>query len=302
MNYAVIDLGSNSVRLSVYEYTDGNPPVKVFSRKEIAGLAGYVSEGRLEEEGILKACDVLNAFRKTADDYAGITNLHVFATASLRNIENRGEAVRRITEAAGIVPDVLDGDEEAVLCFAGVSRFTDCENGIMIDIGGASTEFVLFKDYKPEKMISLPIGCLNLSLDYISEIMPDAYEMKQIKAVIKEQISKIDWGKNTQCPLMVGAGGTLRAALKLSRAIFSLAPEETSIDAGCIKEINKMLKQHKYNIYRTLYKNTPERLLTVPAGLAILQQAIKTFGCSTITVSRYGLREGYLTDRVLKIN
>ena len=301
MNHAVIDLGSNSIRLSIYNCI-GNQVAKVFIRKEIVGLASYVSNETLDIEGIKKACDVLNSFKETAANYVEVANIHLFATASLRNILNRDEAVKIITEKTELFPDVLDGKDEAALGFSGASRYTDCENGVMIDIGGASTELVLFKDYKVVDLISLPIGCLNLSLDYVSEIIPKTNEMKQIKAVIKEQLAKVNWGKNVSCPLMLGVGGTLRATLKLSRALFNLSPEANSIDANYIKEINRLLKAHKKNIYHTIYKHTPERLMTTPTGLAILQQAIKTFGCDTIFVSKYGLREGYLMDRVLKVN
>ena len=120
MNYAVIDLGSNSVRLSAYKYDNDNLPVMIFSRKEIAGLAGYVSDGKLEDEGILKACDVLNDFKRTASNYTETPNLHVFAAASLRNIENTDEAVKIITEKTALVPDVPEGNEEAALCFSAV--------------------------------------------------------------------------------------------------------------------------------------------------------------------------------------
>ena len=301
MNHAVIDLGSNSIRLSIYDCIN-DQVTKVFNRKEFVGLVSYVSNGNLDIEGTQKACEVLNSFKETAVKYVEVSNVHLFATASLRNLSNKDEAIRIITDQTKLVPDVLDGKEEAALGFSGASRFANCDNGVMIDIGGASTELVLFKDYKVVELISLPIGCLNLSLDYVSEIIPNAHEMKRIKAVINDQLSPINWSKNISYPLMVGVGGTIRAALKLSRALFNLSPEENSIDASYIKEINGLLKSRKKNIYYTLYKHTPERLLTFPTGLAILQQAIKTFGCETIFVSKYGLREGYLMDRVLKVN
>ena len=301
MNYAVIDLGSNSMRLSIYNCIN-DQATKIFSRKEIAGLISYVSNGSLSIEGIQKTCDVLDSFKETSAKYVEPSNIHLFATASLRNLKNKEKVIKSITEKTTLIPDILDGNEEAALGFAGVSKFVNCNNGIMIDIGGASTELVLFRDYKAVELISLPIGCLNLSLDYVGEIIPNAEEIKQIKEVIKKHFSQITWSKNVQCSRMVGVGGTLRAAFKLSRALFNLTPEKDIFDAGYIKEINRLIRNRKNNIYHTLYRHTPERLLTAPTGLIILQHAIKTFGCDTILVSKYGLREGYLFDRVLKPN
>ena len=300
MNYAVIDMGSNSMRLSIYEHTSDQIK-KIFSRKEIVGLAGYISNGMLDAAGIQTACVVINDFKDDAEKIVDIANIHLFATAALRNITNRDEAVTIIKDETSLTPDVLEGDEEAALGFAGVFKFVNCNNGVMIDIGGASTELVLFKDYKIVNLVSLPIGCLNLSLDYVKEVIPSASERKQIKAAIKEQFDKVDWGKDAKLPLMVGIGGTLRAASKLSRILFDLKPEQNEINACHVKEINKLLKSHGSNIYHTVSKFIPERLLTISTGVAILNQAIKKFGTENVLVSKYGLREGYLMDRVLKL-
>ena len=299
MNYAVIDLGSNSMRLSIYD-CNGAQIAKIFSRKEIAGLAGYITNGILDTAGILKACAVLNDFKETAAKFVDVSAIRLFATAALRNIANRDSAVKTIIEETSLVPDVLEGDEEAALGFSGVSKFVDCDNGVMIDIGGASTELVLFKDHAVADLVSLPIGCLNLALNHVNEIVPTAKERRHIKAAIREQFAKITWADDGPHPLMVGIGGTLRAVAKLSRALFGLAPEQDTITASHVKSLDTLLKSHDAAIYRTVYQHIPERLLTLSPGVAILRQAVKTFGCETISVSKYGLREGYLLERVLK--
>jgi Exopolyphosphatase len=247
MNYAVVDMGSNSMRLSVYEHASEQIK-KIFSRKEIAGLAGYIANGVLDDAGIQTACLVINDFKDDAEKIVDIANIHLFATAALRNISNREDAVQAIATETSLVPDVLEGDEEAALGFAGVFKFVNCDNCVMIDIGGASTELVLFRDYKIVNLISLPIGCLNLSLDYVKEVVPSTGERKQIKAAIKEQFAKVDWGSDSKLPLMVGIGGTLRAASKLSRILFDIKPEQNEISACHVKAINKLLKNHGGNI------------------------------------------------------
>jgi Exopolyphosphatase len=270
MNYAVIDLGSNSMRLSVYEHS-ADQIKKIFSRKEIVGLAGYISNGALDKAGIQTACVVINDFKDDAAKIVDVENIHLFATAALRNISNRDEAVNAIAGETGLAPDVLEGDEEAALGLAGVFKFVNCDNGVMIDIGGASTELVLFRDYRIVNLVSLPIGCLNLALDYVKEVIPRAGERKQIKAAIKEQFDKVDWGGGARLPLMVGIGGTLCAASKLSRVLFDIKPEQNEINARHVRAINKMLKTHDGNIYHTVSKYIPERLLTISTGVAILQ-------------------------------
>ena len=301
MNYAVIDLGSNTMRLSIYEY-EGGQIHRIFNKKEIAGLAEYIKYGVLDTTGIMKACDVLNSFKAAAMTYVEIDNLHLFATASLRNINNRDEAVGTIVSETGLTPDILEGHEEAELGYIGASGYIRRENGIMIDIGGASTELVLFKESQAVNLISLPVGCLNLSVDHVSRIIPNSEECVIIKETVKEQLNNIDWGANLNCALMIGVGGTLRAVQKLVGAVSRMPPGQYDIDVCKVKELSKLIKENRDNIYHTIYKTTPERLMTISTGIIILCQVIKHFGCEKIAVSRFGLREGYLIDRVLMRN
>lgn len=301
MDYAVIDLGSNSIRLAIYEY-ENDQVQKIFDEKDVAGLAGYVSDGVLQTAGIQKACEVLNHFKRTASKFVAPQDIHLFATASLRNVRNRDEAVHTIARETSLVPDVLEGSEEAALGFVGVSKFANCDNGVMIDIGGASTELVLFNDHKAVNLVSLPIGSLNLSVKYVKGIIPTKHERKRIKSKIRDQLSAVYWGGEGQYPLLVGTGGTLRAVRKLSSALFDLPADGRDISASYVKEIIKLLKKNENHIYQVVYKTIPERLLTISTGLYILQQVIKKFGCETILVSNFGVREGYLVDRVLKTN
>ena len=91
MTYGVIDVGSNTIRLVIYEVKE-NRIESLFSNKNTAGLIGYVNDGELSRKGIRKACDVLNSLQKVAA-HAQVEKLYVFATASLRNIANTKEAV-----------------------------------------------------------------------------------------------------------------------------------------------------------------------------------------------------------------
>ncbi len=94
MTYGVIDVGSNTIRLCIYNI-EGDRIISLFNNKNTAGLIDYVNDGELSGKGIKKACDVLNSQRYMAAQ-AQVKELYVFATAFLRNISNTGEAVRRI--------------------------------------------------------------------------------------------------------------------------------------------------------------------------------------------------------------
>ena len=118
MKQAVIDIGSNSMRLSVYETTETGTFTILFKDKIMAGLAGYVEEGALSPEGITRAILGLRSFRGTLRAL-NIPQVAVFATASLRNIRNTAQAVAEIQRGTGFAIEVLSGEEEARLGYAG---------------------------------------------------------------------------------------------------------------------------------------------------------------------------------------
>ena len=130
MTYGVIDVGSNTIRLCIYEVEDGRIK-SLFNNKTTAGLIGYVDGGELTRKGIKKACDVLSAYKEMAS-HAKIKELFVFATASLRNISNTDEAIETIYEETGLKVDVLTGYEEATLDFKGAAHTMHLGEGIMV--------------------------------------------------------------------------------------------------------------------------------------------------------------------------
>ena len=302
MNRAVIDLGSNTIRLIVYR-CEGRKFTTMFRQKEIAGLAGYVENKRLKVDGIDKACVILRGFREIAVRFVDERDIHMFATAALRGIINQNQVLETIRSACGVLPEVLSGEEEARLDFIGASYFTECRDGVLIDIGGASTELVRFQSGQPTELASLPIGCLSLYTEFVGKIIPTEKERKKIKKAIRAQFDQnIGWlsAKPTaKSLLMIGVGGTVRAAHKLSCGLFALPEEQKNVKRVCVHEILKMLKANEHKIYHTLYKLVPERILTIFTGLLILNGAMKRLNCDSFFVSGCGVREGYLIDRVL---
>ena len=300
MNYAVIDLGSNTIRLSIYSYDNGMFKL-IISQKEVVGLAGYVKKNHLALEGINNACDILKGFREIAIRFVKKKDIHLFATASLRGIDNQQQACEIIERSCGLRPEVLSGEEEARLDFLGASHCVECTNGILIDIGGASTEFVWFQNAHPVELVSIPIGCLSLYAKSVNTIIPTKSERKKIKRQIRENFEEyLNWDIQEEVPLMIGVGGTVRAALKISCELFSLPNDNRQLHAEHVVAVLRKLIHSDDKIFHTLYKRVPERVLTIFTGMMILNEAIKRFPCENLVVSNYGVREGYLIDRLLK--
>ena len=186
MTYGVIDVGSNTIRLVIYEVKE-NRIESLFSNKNTAGLIGYVNDGELSRKGIRKACDVLNSLQKVAA-HAQVEKLYVFATASLRNIANTKEAVEEIEKETGLDIDVISGHDEAELDFEGAAHAQKLKDGIMVDIGGGSTEVVAFADGKITDAVSLEFGSLSMYKTYVSRLFPKNSEERAILKLCAESL------------------------------------------------------------------------------------------------------------------
>ena len=161
MLYAVIDIGSTTMRMAIYQISQ-NKLELVHKRKYTVGLASYVQDGIMTPEGIDKACEILNKFHAFLTSF-NIKNVSAFTTAALRNAKNSEEAVAKIIERTGINLHIISGDQEATYDFIAATHDLDYSEGFIVDIGGASTELIRFADSKILHKISLPIGFISIT-------------------------------------------------------------------------------------------------------------------------------------------
>lgn len=300
MIYGIIDLGSNTVRLTVYECRNDSFKI-LFSEKTMAGLAGYVENNNLTRAGIEKACSVLNTYRGIIQNF-DIQNVYVFATASLRNIDNTNEAVNTIAQKTGFEVEIISGEEEGILDFAGATHNVNMDGGLLVDIGGGSTELVTFEASEIKMSISMSIGSLSLYTKLVKDLLPTKEERKKMKEVITENIKKVEISNEQQYKTICGVGGTIRAALKLNNHIYGLSDSNRIIPAKNIKDILNYLWEDGSDSWKVILKVCPDRIHTIIPGLLILSTVAKYFGSDIIVVSSYGVREGYLYNKVLNKN
>lgn len=299
MKQAIIDIGSNSMRLTLYE-TDGSSFKILFKEKIMAGLAGYVEEQRLTVEGIQCAYSGLLDFRSTLDSL-DIKNVAVFATASLRNIENTGEAMHAIKVATGFPVEVISGEEEALLGYTGAMKEVNLTSGAFVDIGGASTEIVAFEKGIPLRpSASFHVGSLSLYRQCVKKILPGGGSIKRMSKVIAEEID----GKNAfifdnRSPI-VCVGGTARALLKIGKKLYELPEDCHSITKEQLERMSSILCRGDRGATDLILKLEPDRIHTIMPGLMIMQHIFKLFHADEIIVSRYGVREGYLCQKILQ--
>lgn len=189
----VIDLGSNSVRLVVYETKreDAAKPFRTLvDEKKMAGLAAYVTDGALSSAGIARAVTVLSDLLKLADNL-NCARVDIFATAVLRNCANSEAATAAIETAINHRVRVLSAREEAHLGFVGASIGTPLAAGTLIDVGGGSTELTALASDGDHAGISIPFGCVLAYANYVRCVIPTPAECRTIADAFRKELQAL---------------------------------------------------------------------------------------------------------------
>lgn len=301
MKQPVIDIGSNSIRLTLYSIENGQSFKILFREKIMAGLAGYVKYGALTAEGIARACDALLEFRKTLE-VLNIQEAAVFATASLRNVSNTKKALMIIEAVTGFTIELLSGEEEALLGYLGAMQELQISGGIFTDIGGASTEVVIFDKGVAQNIASFSVGSLNLYHSHVKKVLPSRAEIKRIAALLeKEMNGKANLPKGKYSP-MIGVGGTARAVLKLAKKHFDFPEDLQNITEQQLDLLFNMLCIGDKKAINLILWAGAERIHTLVPGIMILRHIMRRFEADELIVSKYGVREGYLCQKIIKNN
>lgn len=298
MKCGIVDVGSNTIRLSIYHW-EGQKFKLLMNKKEMAGLAGYIKNGLLSDSGILVACRVLAGFKALLRNF-DIADLYVFGTASLRNIVNTEEALETIEAVTGLKVEVLSGADEAAFSFLGATVGGGAPgSGMLADVGGGSTELVAYQDGAITSGCSLPMGSLSLFTKHVSGLFPTKEERKAIRSDVREELEKAKTA-GLRCSHLTGVGGTFRAAAKLCNDLSGADPDNRIIPAGEIHALYKGLKKGDQDTLRQILRSVPDRVHTILPGLAVLTAILDAYEVSTVSVSACGVREGYLLRRVME--
>lgn len=298
MIYAVIDIGSNTVRLSVFKAYEDHV-VNLFNEKEQASLKSYISNGVLSEKGIERLIDVLKRFKLVLDNFDDIDEIRPFATATIRDAANRTEILDRVYQKLGLKIEIISGEEEAKLAFVGASSSVEVTKGILTDIGGGSSEVVIIEQNKVIKSASLEIGSLSAFNDYVDGLFLTTDQKKLIDKDMKALFEKNKIYREDH-DLLCAVGGSARASLKFYNEYYNLETSNTVMEQPMFNTMLKeVLNNEPRDILDRILAVKPDRVHTLLPGMAILNRMAKYFYCKTICVSKTGVREGYVYSKLL---
>lgn len=292
---AVIDIGSNSVRLVVYERLTRSPTV-IFNEKVLAGLGkGLSKTGRLAESSLTQALSAVRRFKHVADQ-AGAVELHVLATAAAREAENGPGFVAELERICGVAVQLLTGADEARLAALGIVAGIHGADGIAGDLGGGSLEVVDIVGERIGEGVTYPLGGIRLS---------EAAEGSIRKA---ERIAQTVLDGSPVLAGLAGrsfyaVGGTWRSLAKLHmhQTGYPLhVMHNYAIPAEEALALCREVGRGAVELLPRIETVSKQRRDLLPFGAVVLAQVIKVGRPKEVVLSALGLREGHLYELLSK--
>lgn len=294
-NIAIIDMGSNSVRLVIYYINSTGATYKIDDLKRSLRLSSHLDKkGNLSAEGISITLQCLAQFKQLCESRSA-THIVGVATAALRQAKNQKAVVQKIELETGIKFRILSGEEEAHYGYLAVRSSIDMEEAIIIDIGGGSTEISWMKDRKRQASVSLPIGAVNLTNKYFVEgSKMSRKDMKGFISDVELQLSNVKWLQGLNCPV-IALGGTARsmAAIHQAKRRYSFdSIHNYKMDTYDIALIYHMLRRTPAANRSEIIGLSDGREDIIFAGVALYKVIMNYIDVEEFRISTYGIREG----------
>ena len=301
MLHAIIDIGSNTIRMAVYQI-EGRLFTLLLKRKHTVGLAGYLSRGRLVREGVEKTVKILRGFMEFIETF-GIAHVHAFATAALRSATNSRAATEEIMRRTGVSIRIISGEEEAAYDFIGVTASIAHADGIMVDIGGGSTEIISYAVHEMQGRWSLPIGSLAMTKAHVAGLLPMPEECERIRTAVADILAGAPDLRELRAQHMIGMGGVLSSASRMHALLYPEA-QTRLIDARHLPAMiglfstGQPLSEANTAV---LLRSAPDRLHNIIPGMVIAHTLAATFAAEDIACSDSGVREGYIWKEIIGV-
>jgi len=297
---AAVDCGTNSLRLLLADIDPGRAGLTdVVRRMEIVRLGQGVDQtGRLAPEALARTMAVL---REYADIIArsGAQAVRMVATSATRDADNAAEFVRLVKEVLGVAPEVLTGDEEAVLSFTGATAELAADPGpfLVADIGGGSTEFVLGEaGGTPAHSISVNIGCVRMTERHLHGDPPAGQEVAAAVADIDAALDTVAAAVPARdARTLIGLAGSVTtvAAIAMGLPAYDAARiHHARVAAADVHAVTRGLLAQTRAERAAIGVMHPGRADVIGGGALVLDRLMQRFGFTEVLVSEHDILDG----------
>ncbi len=294
---AIIDIGSNSARLVIFERSSkfGFHLISEQKSRVRIGEGAYKQNGYLQPIGIQRAYLALQSFTQSIDEYC-VDEIFCVATSALRDAPNANEFILWIKRYLGLDIKIIDGKKEAFYGAVATSNLLPIIDAITIDIGGGSSDLSLIKNGKVTDTISLNLGTVRLK-----ELFSDENtDTNRIKEYISKELEKLP--NSFKDKQVIGLGGTIRA---LSKAIMLKIDYPFKKLHGFTYKIedyrdyfNQIILSDNDNLKKLYIKD--DRVDTIREGTLIFVKILEAISARNMITSGVGVREGIFLSLLLK--
>lgn len=215
MRVAAIDCGTNSIRLLISEVTHANRGVQLQDlerQMQIVRLGqGVDATGRFAIEALERTYTAVRDYAQLINNYQ-VKATRFVATSATRDAANRDEFIDTVTQILGVRPEVISGQEEAQLSFAGATGVLEPRPDsarLVIDLGGGSTEFVVGTGNEPRQAISLDMGCVRVTERFFTGPNSDPATRQHAADFIDAELAQLDALDLSDLDDVVGVAGTI---------------------------------------------------------------------------------------------
>ncbi len=287
--FGVVDLGSNSVRLVVFEGLSRNPEA-IFNEKAVLGLGrGLTTTGRLNDAAVAQALTVLRRYHAVARGM-GADPVQVLATAAVRDATNGAEFIKALEQAMPGVPvQVLSGDAEARLSADGLLLGFSAANGLLADLGGGSLELVRLVDGQMRESVSLPLGTIRLAERAGGDVA-------KARGIVEKELASVPWLKQCAGTDLFPVGGTFRAMARIHMAQtgYPLAiVHHYAIRREEARDLAGVLMSAPRRALERMPSAPSKRLSDLPFAAVAMRRLLRASGAARAVFSANGLREGW---------
>lgn len=293
---AIIDLGSNSLRLVLVDILDGGYFSVQDELKETVRLAQDMEiDGFLQPSRVAQTIKTLKMFRRLCDANK-VSRIYAYATAAVRKAKNQRGFLEEVSSATGIKLRVLDSDDEAQLVYQGVINSMDIAKGFIVDIGGGSTNIIYYNRKSLLEHVTLPFGTIVLTDMFKGSGVSPKEKTELMENFVRSQLDTVPWFKELAPDTkLIGVGGSFRNIGKISRMLkkypmsmthnYTVSEREFESIYGNIRvlDLDKTMK---------IKGLSSVRADIFPAALATINTIIKYCNFEELVVSGSGLREG----------
>jgi len=291
---AAVDIGTNSVRLLVHDPERGT----LQREARITRLGGGVDRtGRLDPAGIDRTESVLAEYRQFLERH-GVEQVRAIATSAARDASNRDEFFTRAESALGVRPELLSGEEEGRLAFAGATTGLDPARGpfCVVDLGGGSTEFAVGTT-ELEGILSVDMGSVRFTERYVDTDPPEPEELVACLSVAEAHLLDVvrELPDISETATWIGVAGTITTVAAVEIGLATYDPDRI--------HHFELTKAAAEDVYRTLVTERledrvhnpglqPERAEVIVGGVTILVGIMRFFGIDPLLVSEHDILDG----------